>query len=180
LHKQTKKLVTAMNATVKIYSLSYKEAKTYLFALAFIAGNILLPQLCHLAPGGGLTWLPIYFFTLIAAYRYGISVGLLTAVVSPLVNSMLFGMPLVGVLPIIVIKSVLLAVGAAYAARLSGKVSLLAIAAAVVAYQLVGTLVEWAIVADFSRALKDLTVGYPGLLAQVFVGYAVLKALSKL
>ncbi|MDR1417224.1 MAG: ECF transporter S component [Prevotellaceae bacterium] len=168
-----------MNATAKFYSLSYKELKTYLFALAFIAGNVLLPQLCHLAPGGGLMWLPIYFFTLIAAYKYGIHVGLLTAIASPLVNSLLFGMPLVAALPVIVIKSTLLAVGAAYAARLSGKVSLLAIAAAVVAYQLVGTLIEWAIVADFFKALQDLKIGYPGLLAQVFLGYAVLKALAK-
>ncbi|MDR0414776.1 MAG: ECF transporter S component [Prevotellaceae bacterium] len=169
-----------MNATTaKFYSLSYKESKTYLFALAFITGNVLLPQLCHLAPGGGLRWLPIYFFTLIAAYKYGIHVGLLTAVISPLVNSLLFDMPPVAVLPVIAAKSVLLAVGAACAARLSGKVSLVAIAAAVAAYQLVGTLVEWAIVADFFKAIADLRIGYPGLLVQVFLGYAVLKALAK-
>jgi hypothetical protein len=83
-------------------------------------------------------------------------------------------------LPVILVKSVLLAVGAAYAARLSGKVSFLAVVAAVAAYQIVGTLVEWAIVADFSRALNDMTVGYPGLLVQVFAGYAVLKVLNKI
>jgi hypothetical protein len=125
-------------------------------------------------------WLPVYFFTLIAAYKYGIGVGLLTAIASPLVNSLLFGMPPTAALSVIIVKSVLLAVGAAYAARLSGKASLLAIAAAVVAYQVVGTLVEWAIVADFFRALKDLRIGYPGLLVQIFLGYAVLKALAKL
>ncbi|MDR2085930.1 MAG: ECF transporter S component, partial [Dysgonamonadaceae bacterium] len=67
-----------MDTTVKLYSLSYKETKTYLFALIFVTGNIVLPQICHLLPNGGLTWLPIYFFTLIAAYKYGIGVGLLT------------------------------------------------------------------------------------------------------
>jgi hypothetical protein len=169
-----------MNTTVKLYSLSYKETRTYLFALIFVAGNIVLPQICHLLPNGGLMWLPIYFFTLIAAYKYGIGVGLLTAVVSPLANSLLFGMPPAAVLPVIIIKSVLLAVSAAYAARISGKVSLLAIAAAVVVYQVIGTLVEWAIVADFFRALKDVSMGYPGLLVQIFLGYAVLKALVKL
>jgi hypothetical protein len=169
-----------MDTTVKLYSLSYKETKTYLFALIFVTGNVVLPQLCHLLPNGGLMWLPIYFFTLIAAYKYGIGVGLLTAVASPLVNSLLFGMPPTAALPVIIVKSVLLAAGAAYAARLSGKASLLAIAAAVVAYQVVGTLVEWAIVADFFRALKDLRIGYPGLLVQIFLGYAVLKALVKL
>jgi hypothetical protein len=169
-----------MSTTVKLYSLSYKETKTYLFALIFVLGNILLPQLCHLLPNGGLMWLPIYFFTLIAAYKYGIGVGLLTAIVSPLANSLLFGMPPTAALPVIVIKSVLLAVGAAYAARISGRVSLLAIAAAVVAYQVIGTFVEWAIVADFSRALRDLTIGYPGLLIQIFLGYVVLRAIVKL
>ncbi|MDR1130189.1 MAG: ECF transporter S component [Prevotellaceae bacterium] len=168
-----------MDTTVKLYSLSYKESKTYLFALIFIAGNVILPQLCHLLPGGGLTWLPIYFFTLIAAYKYGIGVGLLTAIASPLVNSLLFGMPAAAVLPVIIVKSVLLAAGAAYAAHLSGKISFLAIVAAVLVYQAVGTLVEWAVVADFSRALKDLTMGYPGLLVQIFAGYAVLRALVK-
>jgi len=168
-----------MDTTVKLYSLSYKESKTYLFSLIFIAGNIVLPQICHLLPGGGLMWLPIYFFTLIAAYKYGIGVGLLTAIASPLINSLLFGMPPVAVLPVIIIKSALLAVGAAYAAQLSGKISLLAIAAAVVVYQLVGTLIEWAIVSDFVRAVTDLRVGYPGILLQIFAGYAVLKAINR-
>jgi hypothetical protein len=169
-----------MDTTVKLYSLSYKEIKMYLFALIFVAGNIVLPQICHLLPNGGLTWLPIYFFTLIAAYKYGIGVGLLTAIASPLANSMLFGMPPAAALPVILIKSALLAAGAALAARRSGNVSLAAIAAVVVAYQIVGTFVEWAIVKDFGVALKDVLTGYPGLLMQIFLGYAVLKALVKL
>jgi len=41
--------------TVKLYSLSYKDVKTYLFAALFIVGNIALPQLLHLVPGGGTT-----------------------------------------------------------------------------------------------------------------------------
>ena len=171
---------TANLYSAKLYSLKYKEVTTYLFSLLFIAGNVALPQLCHLLPGGGLMWLPIYFFTLIAAYKCGLSVGLLTAVASPLANSLLFGMPPAAALPVILTKSVLLAVGAACAARLSGKVSFWAIAAAIAACQLVGTLVEWAIVADFFRALQDLQVGYPGLLVQLFGGYALLKALAKL
>jgi hypothetical protein len=69
-----------MEANVKLYSLSYKETKTYLFAALFIAGNIVLPQFCHLFPQGGLIFLPIYFFTLVGAYKYGMSVGLLTAI----------------------------------------------------------------------------------------------------
>ncbi|WP_029905779.1 hypothetical protein [Prevotella sp. 10(H)] len=169
-----------METSVKLYSLSYKEAKTYMFALLFIAGNIALPQLCHLVPGGGLTWLPIYFFTLIAAYKYGFRVGLLTAILSPLLNNVLFGMPPTADLPIILIKSSLLAGAAAYAAHRFEKVSLLAILGAVLAYQMVGTLAEWAIKADFFVALQDFRIGIAGMLVQVFGGFAVLKAISKL
>ena len=55
-----------METSVKLYSLKHSNVKTYLFALLFVAGNIALPQLCHLVPYGGPTLLPIYFFTLIA------------------------------------------------------------------------------------------------------------------
>ena len=91
---------------VRLYTWGYAEAKTYLAALLFVLGNIVLPQLFHLVPQGGMTWLPIYFFTLVGAYKYGWRVGLLTAIFSPLVNSALFGMPPVGALPAILLKSV--------------------------------------------------------------------------
>ena len=64
-----------METTVKLYSLNYSNVKTYLAASLFIVGNILFPRLFHLIPLGGLTWLPIYFFTLIGAYKYGWKVG---------------------------------------------------------------------------------------------------------
>ena len=72
--------------TVKLYSLDYNNVKTYLAASLFILGNLALPQLFHLIPQGGITWLPIYFFTLVGAYKFGWKVGLLTAVLSPVLN----------------------------------------------------------------------------------------------
>ena len=54
--------------SVKLYSFGYGEARTYMVAALFVLGNIALPQLCHLAPQGGQTWLPLYFFTLVGAY----------------------------------------------------------------------------------------------------------------
>ena len=69
------------------------NANTYLLAVAFIAGNLILPQICHLIPNGGFILLPIFFFTLIAAYKYGLATGLMTAILSPTLNFALFGMP---------------------------------------------------------------------------------------
>ena len=85
-----------METSVKLYSLKHSNVKTYLFALLFVAGNIALPQLCHLVPYGGPTLLPIYFFTLIAAYKYGFLVGLLTAILSPVINHLLFAYQVIG------------------------------------------------------------------------------------
>ena len=165
--------------TVRLYSLGWSEIRTYLFALLFIAGNILLPQLCHLYPQGGLIMLPIYFFTLIAAYKFGFRVGLLTAVLSPLVNSMFFGMPPVAALPIIMIKGVLLAGAAAWVANRSKSVTLLALIAVVLAYQLVGGLIEWAITGSLASALQDWKLGWPGMILQAVGGWLVIRYLLR-
>ena len=169
-----------MNTNIKLYSTGYSEARTYLFASIFVAGNILLPQLCHLIPQGGFIFLPIYFFTLIAAYKFGWKVGLLTAVASPLVNFALFGMPAAAVLPAILLKSTVLAAAAAWAARKWRKVALLPILFAVAAYQIVGTLGEWALSGSTVTALQDIRLGVPGILLQIFGGWAVLKLIRNI
>lgn len=164
-----------MTTDVKLYSLDFSAIRTYLIALAFVAGNIVLPQLCHTVHMGGPTWLPIYFFTLLAAYKYGIAAGLFTAVASPVTNCLLFGMPAEAALPAILIKSVLLALIAAFAAHRSGRVSLAMLAAVVLGYQVTGTLCEWALKSDLWLAAQDFRIGIPGMLVQVFGGWAVLK-----
>lgn len=165
--------------TVKLYSPGYREGRTYLAAALFIAGNIVLPQICHLVPMGGLRWLPIYFFTLVGAYKYGWRVGLLTALLSPLVNSALFGMPAATMLPAILLKSVLLAAAAGFAARRFGRVTLPLLVGVVVFYQLFGSLGEWAYTGSAAAALQDIRIGIPGMLAQVVGGYAVLRYLLR-
>lgn len=168
-----------MSTTVKLHSLSLSNTKTYLFAAIFVVGNLLLPQLAHLIPQGGFILLPIYFFTLIAAYKFGIHVGLLTAILSPLANYLLFGMPPAAVLPAIIIKSAILAIAAAWLAHRYKKVSLLAILLAILAYQVIGTGIEWAMTQNLAVALQDFRLGVPGMLIQLVGGYFVLKALAK-
>ncbi len=106
--------------------------------------------------------------------------GLLTAVLSPVLNSVLFGMPMVAMLPIILVKSTLFAVSASLAANYFKKVSLISLVIAILAYQLVGTGVEWIILGDFQLAVQDFRMGFPGMLLQLFGGYLVLKAISRL
>ena len=163
------------STSVNLYAYGYGEAKTYIAAVLFVLGNVALPQLFHLLPKGGMIWLPIYFFTLVGAYKYGWRVGLLTAVASPLVNSALFGMPMAAALPAILAKSVLLAIGAGYAASHYRKVSLPLLIAVVAFYQLTGGLAEWAMTGSMAAALQDVRLGLPGMALQVLGGYAFIK-----
>lgn len=161
--------------SVNLYAYGYGEAKTYVAAVLFVLGNIALPQLFHLVPKGGMIWLPIYFFTLVGAYKYGWRVGLLTAVASPLLNSALFGMPMAAALLAILTKSVLLAVAAGFAASHYRKVSLPLLIGVVAFYQFTGTLAEWAMSGSMYSALQDFRMGLPGMALQILGGYAFIK-----
>lgn len=164
-------------ATLKLYALDYRDIKAYIATSVFILGNLLLPQLLHLIPNGGITFLPIYFFTLIAAYKYGWKVGILTAVLSPLLNHLLFGMPPLHLLSAILIKSTLLAVTAGLAASYFKRISIPVLIGVILTYQITGTFAEWAIEGSFYTAVQDFRIAIPGMLLQVFGGYAVIKYL---
>ena len=164
-----------MEKEIRIYNYGFKELKTYLFVTLFVIGNLLLPQLCHLIPNGGKILLPIYFFTLIASYKYGFKVGLMTAVLSPIFNSLLFGMTALAILPAILTKSILLAIAASFIANKTHKVSLMNLLAIILIYQVAGTLAEWAMTSSFYLAIQDFRLGIPGMVLQLFGTYFLLK-----
>jgi len=168
-----------MESTVKLYSLKAVELKSYAFATLFIAGNIIFPQVSHLIPMGGMILLPIYFFTLIAAYKYGFFTGLLTAVASPIINHYLFGMPGTEMLPIILIKSGLLAVAAGYMAQRTNGIKIQSLLLVILFYQGIGMIAEFALTGSFMAAVQDIRLGFPGILLQLVGGFFCLKAISK-
>lgn len=168
-----------ISTTANLYSPGFRQAKTYRVAALFVLGNVLLPQLCHTLSMGGPTWLPIYFFTLVGAYKYGWRAGVLTALASPVVNSLLFGMPVAAALPAILLKSVVLALVAGWTAARFRRASLLLLAGVVLAYQTVGTLGEWILVGDLHTAAQDFRIGLPGMLVQLFGGWAVINRLIR-
>ena len=163
----------------RLYTLDFKEARTYLWALAFVAGNVILPQLFHTIPDGGKMFLPIYFFTLVGAYKYGWKTGLLTAALSPVVNSALFGMPSASLLPVILLKSIVLAVAAGWVAEKTQKATLLTLAAVVALYQLAGGAGEWIMTGSLDTATQDIRLGLPGIALQIFGGYLFIKYVLK-
>lgn len=169
----------ALTTSFTPVSLGLTNVRTYVWGTAFVIGNLVLPQLCHFIPDGGKMLLPIYFFTLIASYKFGLRVGLLTAIFSPLLNCLLFGMPPVAVLPVLLVKSSLLAIAAAAVASYTRKLSLLHLAIVVLAYQLVGGVAEGILTGTLSAPLQDLTLGLPGIGLQIVGGWIALKLLAK-
>lgn len=163
-----------MEKEIRIYNYRLSEIKTYLLAILFVIGNIALPQLCHLIPNGGKILLPIYFFTFVASYKYGFKVGVMTAILSPIINSLLFGMPVLNLLPAILTKSIVLALAASFVANKTQKISILNLLMIVLIYQVVGTLVEWAMTSSFYIAIQDFRLGIAGMIIQILGVYFIL------
>ncbi len=160
-------------------SLSVSQLRFHMFVTLFIAGNLILPIIAHAIPQGGKIFLPIYFFTLIAAYRFGFAAGLATALISPLANYYLTGMPPAAVLPVILVKSALLAAAASWVAHSTQKISLLHITAVVAIYQFLGLLFEWAYKKSLILSLSDFHIGLPGIIVQIVGGYFLLLWLKE-
>ena len=163
-----------MEKEIRIYNCKFDELKTYFLVTLFVIGNIALPQLCHLIPNGGKILLPIYFFTFVASYKYGFKVGVMTAILSPIINSLLFGMPVLNLLPAILTKSIVLALSASFVANKTQKISLLNLLIIVLIYQIVGTLVEWAMTSSFYIAIQDFRLGIAGMIIQILGVYFIL------
>lgn len=166
-----------MQTTLKLYSLDYSELKTYKVALLYAVANVLFPQICHYF-GSGAVWLPIYFFTLVGAYKYGWKVGLLTAVASPLVSHALFGMPVGIMLPVVMVRSAVLALVAGYVSHRFQKVTLPLLALVVLASFLLGGLPDLMIRGELYHAWQSQLTGIPGMLLQIFGGYVFLKCMK--
>jgi hypothetical protein len=166
-----------MEANARLYTLNYDEAKTYMWATVFVACNLVLPQVFHLIPQGGVIFAPLSLVILAGAYKFGWKTGLLAAVLSPLVNHLLTGMPATEVLPVMTLKLAVLALVAGLAAQRFKTVSLPLLVGVVLVSMAIGGLCELAITGGIDATIADFTVGWPGLLLQVFGTWLILKYL---
>ena len=131
-----------MNASAKLYTLNYDEAKTYLWASIFVACNLVLPHVFHLIPQGGIIFAPLSLVILIGAYKLGWKVGLIAALASPLVNHLLTGMPAWPVLVVMTFKLVVLALIAGFTAQHFKRVSWFLLIGVVLSSLIIGGLGE--------------------------------------
>jgi hypothetical protein len=168
-----------METNIRLYTLNYTEVRTYLFAALFVACNIALPQLFHLIPQGGIIFAPLSLVILAGAYKLGWKTGLLAALASPLVNHLLFGMPAWSVMHVMVIKLATLAIIAGVTAQHYKKVTIPLLITVVLISEVIGGLSELLLTGGVSATIADFTIGWPGLLLQVFGTYILLKIFKK-
>ena len=164
-----------MEATVRLYTFNYDEVKTYLWASVFVACNLVLPQVFHLFPQGGIIFSPLSLVILAGAYKFGWKTGLLAAFLSPLVNHLVTGLPAMEVLPVMTMKLAVLALVAGLAAQRFKKVSLPLLIGVVLVSKALGCLGELALTGGIAATIADFTIGWPGLLLQVMGAWLILK-----
>ena len=164
-----------MEANVRLYSLDYDEAKTYLWATVFVACNLILPQLFHLIPQGGVIFAPLSLVILAGSYKFGWKTGLLAALASPLVNHAVTGLPAWEVLPVMTLKLAVLALVAGLAAQRFKTVSLPLLIGVILVSKAIGCLGEFILTGGIAATIADFTIGWPGLLLQVFGAWLILK-----
>ena len=167
-----------MEANVKLYAFNYDEVKTYMWAAIFVACSLVLPQVFHLIPQGGIIFAPLSLVILAGAYKFGWKTGLLAAVLSPLVNHLLTGMPAWDVLPVMTLKLAALALVAGLAAQHFKIVSLPILVGVVLVSLAIGCLGELLLTGGIAATIADFTIGWPGLILQVIGTWLILTLLK--
>ena len=164
-----------METSVRLYALNYDEVKTYMWTAVFVVCNLVLPQLFHLIPQGGIIFSPLSLVILAGAYKFGWKTGLLAALLSPLVNHSLTGMPAWEVLPVMTLKLAVLAVVAGLVAQRFKAVSLLLLIGVVLGSKAIGAMGELALTGGIDATTAVFIIGWPGLLLQVLGAWVILK-----
>lgn len=168
-----------MEATVRLYTLNYDEAKTYMWATIFVACNLVLPQVFHLIPQGGIIFAPLSLVILVGAYKFGWKTGLLAALASPLVNHLITGQPATAVMPVMTLKLVVLALVAGLAAQRFKTIGLPILIGVVLISEAIGCLGELVLTGGIAATIVDFTIGWPGLFLQIVGGYLIIRYLLK-
>ena len=156
-------------------TIALRDSISSVMTLLFIAANIGLPHLFHMIPGGGIMFLPIYFFTAVAAVLYGRSMGMFTALMSPLMGYLIFGAPRLALIPDMMLKGVLLSlfITILLSKCRSVRYRYMAIPAGVVSAWAVAGIVEWPF-SGLPFAFQDFFTGIPGLCFMTIGGWIAL------
>ena len=95
------------------YVLHFTDLRLYAIVTVFVALDVGVPWACHqVHPLAGPTFLPMFFFSILAGLLFGWRVGLLVGFLTPLISFGLSGMPVLDHLPQIVVENSVLGLSA--------------------------------------------------------------------
>ena len=159
-------------------ALTFVDPRLYLACAALVLGNVLLPMAVHQLTGAGAAFMPILFFTLVAGWQFGPRAAILTAVLSPLANHALTGMPPMPALQGLILQSALLGILAALMAARRPRPTLLLLAVVVLVNQgLMLAATAWH--AGLPAGLAGVQHRLPAVLLQILGGWAALRLLGR-
>jgi len=100
--------VQTASTGIPFRALEFRDARLYIFSVAFISLDVVVPWLTHHFGGvqAGSMFLPMFFFILLAGLLGGWRAGLLVGLFTPLISFGVSGMPLLPILPQITIECV--------------------------------------------------------------------------
>ena len=81
-----------------------EKTKKLTFSALFIAFGLVLPQFFHLLGGTGPIFLPMHIPVLLAGFFLGAPAGALVGVITPILSSLLTGMPQIPILYFMIIE----------------------------------------------------------------------------
>ncbi len=164
--------------------LTFSDFRLYVYVSLFVALDVSVPWLCHIIhPLAGPTFLPLFFFVLLAGILFGWRAGILVGMLTPLMSYGLAGMPLPQVLPRIIAEATAygLTVGLLRGYFRFGVIT--SLVGAIIA----GRLAAFALMAltlDLSHstnlAWQAIKTGWPGMILQLLLLPLIVVLLEKL
>lgn len=157
--------------------LSFSEIRFYIFSVVFVGLAVFTPWLIHQFHIAGAKFLPMHFFVIIAGLLFGWKVGLMVGITSPLLSSVIIGLPPVAVLPEILLE---LAVYGLIAGILRDKK--LNIVVILLSAMILGRLARLIFVLGFGLETNPLSyfqISWPGIILQLVMIPIIILFLQK-
>lgn len=162
-----------MSRVIEIHAKSISRP-VFLTAVYAMAGTV-LPLLFHSYGLAGPRFLPIFLFTMIGAVTISPSAALAVAIITPLANNLLTGMPAGSMMILVIIKGAIIVGLVRLLAQWLSKSKILFSIALVISYQAIGFLMESTFLNTVSVAWQHFIFSWPGMVIQVAVLNIVLK-----
>jgi riboflavin transporter FmnP len=163
------------------------NTKKIVYSAMFVALGILLPMIFHSFNMGGQVFLPMHIPVLIAGMFLGPLPGLLVGITTPILSSLLTGMPpMFPMLPIMIAELGIYGLSSGYIAKVMDGKTLLPLAAGMIDGRIAAGVVVLVLSRFFGAQLSVLPflkaaiiTGLPGILIQLIIIPPIIRVLRK-